>query len=160
MTRVGLFADSHGDCGSIWRLMEQMGYLDAVCFMGDVAPDAAYLRDVLSAMPNEPPLYAVRGNNDPVSVLPDELLIELGGKRVYMTHGHRCAGALGLVYRAQEHGAEIALFGHTHEPVCEEENGVLLVNPGSAGRYCRGGRPRAKLMEIDRGQVRIRDILL
>ena len=42
----------------------------------------------------------------------------------------------------------------------EEENGVLLVNPGSAGRYCRGGRPRAKLMEIDRGQVRIRDILL
>ena len=41
MTRVGLFADSHGDCGSIWRLMEQMGYLDAVCFMGDVASDAA-----------------------------------------------------------------------------------------------------------------------
>ena len=43
MTRIGVFSDSHGDERSLERLLEQMGRLDAACFLGDIASDAAYL---------------------------------------------------------------------------------------------------------------------
>jgi len=158
--RVGVFSDSHGDHDALDALLDQMGYLDAVCFLGDVARDADHLRDRLSAMPNQIPLYAVRGNNDYGSAcaLPWELLIELDGVRVYMTHGHRSAGYMGLAYRAQELEARIAMFGHTHAAFCEEVQGVMLLNPGSAGNYCRGGRARASVLEIQRGRLRVTDV--
>lgn len=162
MMRVGVFSDSHGDTQSLDELLEKMGYVDAVCFLGDVARDAEHLEQRLAAMPNHPPLYAVRGNNDYYStcLLPWDLLVDLDGVTAYLTHGHRAAGALGLVYKALECGARIAMFGHTHTPFCQEQQGVLLLNPGSAGNYCRGGRARASLLEIQRGQCRVTDVLL
>ena len=39
-----------------------------------------------------------------------------------------------LVYAAQEQGASLALFGHTHRPFYEQVGGVTLVNPGTAGK--------------------------
>ena len=102
----------------------------------------------------------VRGNNDYYSAchLPWEQLIELDGVRIYMTHGHRMASEMGLVYKAQELNARVAMFGHTHVPFCEEQQGVMLLNPGSAGNYCRGGRARASILEINRGQLRVSGI--
>ena len=80
MTRVAVFSDSHRDQFSLGRLLDAMGEIDAACFLGDVASDAAYLRLRLAAMAGKPPLYAVRGNNDYASALPDELVCEVGGK--------------------------------------------------------------------------------
>ena len=79
--RVGVFSDSHGDHEALDELLEKMGYLDAVCFLGDVARDADHLRDRLAAMPNRPLLYAVRGNNDYYStcMLPWEMMADLDG---------------------------------------------------------------------------------
>ena len=159
MTRVGVFSDSHGDRDALERLLEKMGHIDAACFLGDVASDAAYLRERLAAMAHEPVLYAVRGNNDLASMLPDDLLIELGGSRIYMEHGHMCPNLMTLAYRAKDRGAEIALFGHTHEPLCEYAYGVLLLNPGSAGNRCRGGRARANVLEIGE-RLRVTDVCL
>ena len=161
MTRIGLFSDSHGDHQALAQLLENMGYIDAACFMGDVARDAEFLRLALAAMPNHPQFFAVRGNNDYITTLPDDLLIELGGKRIWMEHGHRISSIMALAYRAMEHQAEIALFGHTHVPYCEYVNGVLVINPGSAGNYCRGGAARASLLIIDdRGLFRVDDVNL
>ena len=39
-----------------------------------------------------------------------------------------------LVYAAQEQGAGLALFGHTHQPFYEQVGGVTLINPGTAGK--------------------------
>lgn len=135
-----------------------MGCIDAACFLGDVASDAAYLRERLSGMPHEPVLYAVRGNNDLASMLPDDLLIELGGRRIHMEHGHRCPSLLTLAYRAKDRNAQVALFGHTHAPHCEYAYGVLLLNPGSAGSRCRGGRPRACVLDTD--NLHVSDVVL
>lgn len=159
--RVGVFSDSHGDHEALDNLMERMGPLDAVCFLGDVARDAEHLRLRLAALPHQPPLYAVRGNNDMFSTcaLPWEQLVELGGVRIYMTHGHRLSSLMGLAYKAQECGAQIALFGHTHRALCETAQGVLLLNPGSAGNSCRGGRARASVLEIDKGRWSVTDVL-
>ncbi|MCI7702918.1 MAG: metallophosphoesterase [Clostridiales bacterium] len=160
--RVGVFSDSHGDHEALDELLERMGALDAVCFLGDVARDAEHLRERLAAMPNQPVLYAVRGNNDYYSTctLPWDLLIELGGVRIYMTHGHRLVSLMNLAYKAQECGAQVALFGHTHQALCETVQGVLLLNPGSAGNFCRGGRARASVLEINRGCCSVTNYLL
>ena len=160
--RVGVFSDSHGDHEALDELLERMGVLDAACFLGDVARDAEHLRERLEAMPNQPPLYAVRGNNDYYSTctLPWELLIELGGVRIYMTHGHQLVSLMNLAYKAQECGAQVALFGHTHQALCEAARGVLLLIPGSAGNFCRGGRARASVLEINKGRCSVTNILL
>ena len=160
--RVGVFSDSHGDHEALDELLERMGALDAVCFLGDVARDAEHLRERLAAMPNQPVLYAVRGNNDYYSTctLPWDLLIELGGVRIYMTHGHQLVSLMNLAYKAQECGAQVALFGHTHQALCETVQGVLLLNPGSAGNFCRGGRARASVLEINRGCCSVTNYLL
>ena len=160
--RVGVFSDSHGDHEALDELLERMGVLDAACFLGDVARDAEHLRERLEAMPNQPPLYAVRGNNDYYSTctLPWELLIELGGVRIYMTHSHQLVSLMNLAYKAQECGAQVALFGHTHQALCETVQGVLLLNPGSAGNFCRGGRARASVLEINKGRCSVTNILL
>ena len=160
--RVGVFSDSHGDHEALDELLERMGVLDAACFLGDVARDAEHLRERLAAMPNQPVLYAVRGNNDYYSTctLPWDLLIELGGVRIYMTHGHRLVSLMNLAYKAQECGAQVALFGHTHQALCETVQGVLLLNPGSAGNFCRGGRARASVLEINRGCCSVTNYLL
>lgn len=162
MTRVGVFSDSHRDQYSLGRLLDQMGRIDAACFLGDVASDAAYLRLRLAAMENRPPLYAVRGNNDIASALPDELLCEIGGKKLYLTHGHLCASPLSLALRAKERGADAALFGHTHEAMNETVCGVLLLNPGAAGdrMHGRGGSARASLLEIDGENLIVRNFVL
>ena len=68
--RVGIFSDSHGDRNALDALLEKMGHIDAACFLGDIASDAAYLREKLAEMPHQPILYAVRGNNDLASMLP------------------------------------------------------------------------------------------
>ena len=36
----------------------------------------------------------------------------------------------------KEQGAQLGLFGHTHEPLCREYDGMWLLNPGSCKGYC------------------------
>ena len=158
--RVGVFSDSHGDQKAQYDLMEKMGYLDAVCVLGDVFRDAMFLSDLCSGLPQKPAFYGVRGNNDLASMLPDSLIADLGGVRAYLTHGHLCAGPLSLAYRALENECSVALFGHTHIPFYSYEQGVLLVNPGSAGNYCRGGAARASVLEITGEKIRVIDVVL
>ena len=161
MTRVGIFSDSHGDQQALSDLLEKMGHLDAVCFLGDVASDADYLETQTALMPNHPRFYAVRGNNDYyMCTLQESLMAEIGGKRFFMTHGHRFTSLMNLALRAKENGADVALFGHTHRALCEEAYGVLLLNPGSAGNYCRGGAARATVLEMSGESMRAVDVKL
>ena len=84
-------------------------------------------------------------------MLPDQLLIELGGHKIWMEHGHLVPNLMTLAFRAKDHGADIALFGHTHEPLCEYAYGVMLLNPGSAAR--------ASLLLLDKDKIHVEDIL-
>ena len=68
---------------------------------------------------------------------PDRLVVELGPAKLFLTHGHlyNVDWSLDyLVYAAQEVGAKLALFGHTHEAANLEIGGVQLLNPGTAGK--------------------------
>ena len=56
-----------------------------------------------------------------------------------MTHGHLQSvksGDFRLVSQAHEYEAKIALYGHTHSPVCyQTEKGMWVMNPGSCRSY-------------------------
>lgn len=98
------------------------------------------------------PCFAVRGNCDWVSDLPMELLLPLGGKRIFLCHGHGYGvknGLLRLFYRAREQGADYAVFGHTHHSLIAQREGIFLVNPGSIGAFYGKGGPTFALLDTE-----------
>ena len=134
--RIGVMSDSHGDRASLDRLLDAMGKMDALCFLGDIASDGAYLQERLCARGADTAFYAVRGNNDLASPLPDELTLTIAGKRIFLTHGHMQrvkSGLLNLTYAARERSADVALFGHTHMRCCQYELGGCSSIPARRG---------------------------
>jgi uncharacterized protein len=76
----------------------------------------------------------VRGNMDYLNSFPNELTLDFGGIPVYITHGHLFnvkMSFLNLYYRAEELGAKISFFGHSHTAGHFQKNGVVFINPGS-----------------------------
>lgn len=79
----------------------------------------------------------VRGNNDDHPKVANEELVQWAGLNILVTHGHLYQveySLLRLGYRAMEAEADVVLFGHTHYPVCLEQDGIIFCNPGSLKR--------------------------
>ena len=144
-----IFSDSHGNINAMKRALErQIKRPDAVCFLGDGLSDAESLEGNGRIL-----WHCVRGNCD-WGVLgdgyPTDRILELEGHRLLLTHGHFYGvkeGCARLLMHALEIGADIVLYGHTHEPMLctlpagEEAFGIrlpktiYLFNPGSIGRH-------------------------
>ena len=77
----------------------------------------------------------VKGNCDFMGDFEEELLLPLdGGGKLFLTHGHLHGikqSLLQVYYRAEELGADIVCFGHSHIPGSERLRGKLFINPGS-----------------------------
>jgi uncharacterized protein len=100
----------------------------AIVHLGDVTS-----LDVLDALRSFGPLHAVHGNNDDadlVAALPATARVELGGKMFVLLHGH-LGGATAMQAARRVVGGDAILFGHSHRPYCEVEDGRLMFNPGS-----------------------------
>jgi putative phosphoesterase len=77
------------------------------------------------------PVTAVRGNNDHgtwASRLPDSARLDIGGVRLFVIHD-----LAQLDLDPATAGIDVIVSGHSHRPRAERRNGVLYVNPGSAG---------------------------
>jgi putative phosphoesterase len=94
----------------------------------------------------------VKGNNDFDSDAPEEQIVEWEGILFFITHGHKYnvnRSLMNLKYKAEEYEADVVLFGHTHFPLCIEEDGVIFVNPGSL-RQPRGfSVPTFVLLQVE-----------
>ena len=69
-----------------------------------------------------------------------ERLTELGGVRILMMHGHTRhvkSGPMAAMYAARECGADILLFGHTHQPMVDRSGDFWVMNPGCIGPSVR-----------------------
>ncbi|HCF56835.1 MAG TPA: metallophosphoesterase [Myxococcales bacterium] len=129
--KIGLVSDTHGrfDPG----LRPLFDGCDLVLHAGDVVG-----REILALLASVAPVTAVRGNNDLGdygSGLPGEAVLQLEGLRTLVIH------QLGipqrpspLARRAMERARpDLVVFGHSHRPTIEVANGILFINPGSAG---------------------------
>ena len=126
--KVCVCADSHGKPGDIQRILD-IERSRALLFLGDGERD---LDDV--TIPEGVLFEGVCGNGDPVTMLQKRRLIRLEELKVLMTHGHdyHVKNTLSMLeYDARRFGAQVVLFGHTHQQFAEERSGALFLNPGS-----------------------------
>lgn len=144
--RILIVSDTHGRHGKFDIALEKEAPLDAVFHLGDFQGEEDYFEIV-----SECPVYMVAGNNDVYSDLPFEREVSLGGKTIYMAHGHGQQvydGTRQIVEEGSRYGADIVMFGHTHIPYLEEEEGILVLNPGSL-TYPRQGNHKASYILMD-----------
>ncbi len=148
MLRFLIFSDSHG-------LREPMRELyrrypnDGIIHLGDHLADAQWMLQRTDGHP----VYRVKGNCDFGAEGAEDLLLELGGVRVLMMHGHRFgvkSGYGGALAEAKRCGADVLLFGHTHIPFMEERDGILMMNPGSL----RNPQREYGIIEIEEGKAK------
>ena len=152
--KVLIVSDTHGREQNLAEALEQTGPIDQLIHLGDVEGGAEHIRELAG----DAPAAIIAGNNDFFCDLPNERIFTLGGHRIFMTHGHGYfvhSGTLYLKREARKKGADIVMFGHTHKPYMEEDNELLVMNPGSLSLPRQEGhRPTYIVMEIaDDGQI-------
>ena len=130
--RILVLSDVHGHTGALRQALDDQPTARTVIFLGDG------LRDVENTAADYPDrtFYCVPGNCDFGADAPKVRLEILGGRRFFFTHGHLHGVKYGMYtfeLAAREQKADIALFGHTHEPYQEYADGVYYLNPGSLG---------------------------
>ena len=122
--RVGVLSDTHGLLRDpVPALFEGC---EALIHAGDVGQER-----VLEQLRRVCRVVAVRGNVDRgywTKDLPATACVELGGCLVYILHD---VGRLDLDPRAA--GVCVVVYGHSHQAAVETRDGVLYLNPGSAG---------------------------
>ena len=152
--KVLIVSDTHGREQNLAEALEQTGPIDQLIHLGDVEGGAEHNRELAG----DAPAAIIAGNNDFFCDLPNERIFTIGGHRIFMTHGHGYfvhSGTLYLKREARKKGADIVMFGHTHKPYMEEDNELLVLNPGSLSLPRQEGhRPTYIVMEIaDDGQI-------
>ena len=146
--KILVLSDSHGNVDHMDKAV--LDTSPAMIFhLGDCWHDAEILHDHFP----EIPLVQVPGNCDYRPEEPNEILLDMEGKRILLCHGHTygvkssllCAG-----YAAEEKGLDLFLFGHTHRPLVDKRGKTLFLNPGSIGD---AAHPFYAVVTIDRGQL-------
>lgn len=122
--KIGVISDTHGLLRP--EALTTLRGCEHILHAGDVGKPA-----ILEALASVAPVTAIRGNIDrsgPCAQLPATEAIELGGHLLYLVHARE---DLDLHPRAA--GVSAVIFGHSHKPLIETLDGVLYLNPGSAG---------------------------
>ena len=154
MARIGLISDTHGLLRP--EALAALHGCDHIVHGGDIGDPA-----ILDALATLAPVTAVRGNNDTApwaADLPDTARLDCDGIRLFVLHDRKT-----LACDPAADGIDVVVSGHSHRPAIETRDGVLYVNPGSAGpRRFRlpvtlacldvaGGRAHARLVALQPG---------
>jgi putative phosphoesterase len=130
-TKIACVADTHSAPHA--RTVELLRAIkpDAIVHAGDIGE-----LDVLDALKEIAPVYAVRGNIDTrAAALPDVLVLEIGELRVLVVHiavaGPRLRADAAKLARQER--ASLVVCGHSHVPFVGSERGITVFNPGSIG---------------------------
>ncbi|CAE6697903.1 MULTISPECIES: metallophosphoesterase family protein [Paraburkholderia] len=124
VTRIGLISDTHNLVRP--EALQYLAGCDAIIHAGDICNQA-----VLDALAQIAPVTAVRGNNDiddPVASLPTHVKLTVQQVTILVVHDIADVGD-----DPRSEGIDVVVTGHSHKPAISERDGVLYVNPGSAG---------------------------
>lgn len=147
--KVLIVSDTHRKHENLEKVLEIEKNLDLFIHLGDIEGNEDYIEQIAGC-----PVEFVSGNNDFFSDLPREKEISIGKYRVLLTHGHYYYVSLGIETIMEEGKArnvDIVMFGHTHRPVLEIEEEIVVLNPGSIS-YPRQEGKKATYMIMEIGQ--------
>lgn len=156
--KILLLSDTHGNVAGMEKAVEAFGKnADIIVHCGDgTRGEAQWLRENIS----HAEVVCVRGNCDFMGGLNDVEFIDVYDKHIMITHGHLFGvkyGLENLSYKAEEEGAQLAFFGHTHICADERLGNVRMINPGSLGHF----EPTCAVVEIDeKGNVLVNHVRL
>ena len=134
--RILVASDTHRHTADFLLKLKDEKKPDMLIFLGDFAEDGEKIKERLQV-----PAYIIAGNGDWSTYYPKEQMINVLGKKILLTHGHKynVKNDLNrLYYHALESGAQVVLFGHTHIPMRRMDEHLIMMNPGSPS-LPRGG---------------------
>jgi len=136
LMKVIVVSDTHGRIDDFISKINSMEKPQLIIHLGDYVEDGEKIKSITKVG-----TIIVKGNGDYFNkTYKDDEVIYIGGKRFFITHGHKYGvkyGLNNLLYRGEEVGADIILFGHTHAPLIVKDSNIMIMNPGSAS-YPRG----------------------
>jgi putative phosphoesterase len=148
---IGIISDTHGHLPL--PVSNAFKNTDLIIHAGDIGEP-----EIIAALEKIAPTRAVRGNMDMgpwARQLPPNETITVGRIKIYVIHDF-----YHLDINANTDRYHVVIFGHTHQPQVEKQQGVLYVNPGSAVHPRYGYPPSAALLEIEDDAVKARLIEL
>lgn len=151
--KILVISDTHGDTNKAEEAIKKNREVDMIIHLGD------YFRDAqkLSSMFPDIPIEYIYGNSDfMIENVPAEKLLEVCGKKIFITHGHRYSVKWDynrLFKKAEELHADMVLFGHTHIPEIVRNGDYCILNPGSASDPRDDSDESYAIVEIENDQV-------
>ena len=134
MKTIVVLSDTHGNKKAIGKIADIILESDYVFHLGDFYNDFI---DYAYALKGK--AFQVYGNCDYISgEAGAEIITEIEGGKILATHGHLYGVKQSrekLFERAEEVGATLVFYGHTHVAEIYEKNGITLVNPGCLYEY-------------------------
>ncbi len=120
--RIGVISDTHGLLRP--EAVDALCRSDLIVHAGDIGDP-----DILKRLERIAPLKAIRGNIDKWATdMPDTEFFEVDGRYVHVLHDIKT-----LDLDPPAAGLDVVICGHSHRPDSYTEDGVLYLNPGSAG---------------------------
>jgi len=153
MITIGVISDTHGLLRT--EAVEKLRRSDYIIHAGDIGNAT-----ILHKLSELAPVTAVRGNVDRAKwarKIPDTNVLDVAGISIYVLHDLQQ-----LDLKPESAGFAAVVSGHSHVPKQETKNGVLYLNPGSAGprRFrlpitvgriiLQAAELRAEIMELSR----------
>ncbi len=156
--RIGVLADTHLSGEPVPDyVIAALGQVDLILHAGDILEMA--IIEQLSRVADTMAVWGNMDHPDVTGILPARRFIEVGEFKIGLTHGQ--GGPSGIVERVASEFRDVdcIIFGHTHNALVQELNGVLFFNPGSPTDRKFTKRNTLGILEItDRIVPRIIDI--
>lgn len=149
--RIGVLSDTHGLLRP--EALKALEGCERIIHAGDIGKP-----EVLDRLRELAPLDVIRGNVDSgdwAMAVPEHLDLQVGGLRIQVIHDVK---AMEIDPVAEQ--VDVVIAGHSHQPKIEEVNGVLYLNPGSAGRRRFTLPISLALLDIEDGQPRAQLVTL
>lgn len=157
--KIAVVSDTHGSIDKVLNVLKNIKNLELIIHLGDYVDDSRKIQEEIKL-----DVICVRGNCDYRDTdIELEKIIEICGKKIFMTHGHNYDvknGVSKLFYRGKELNADIILFGHSHMSTKVEHEGILILNPGSPQEPRNGSKGSIGLVEITEKEIKSDIIIL
>ena len=154
--KILVFSDSHGESALMNDIIKKMhDEIELVLFLGDCVRD---FEDFCYIYPTKQ-FIPVLGNCDFNDSVPTDRVVNVDGKKIFMSHGHRYGVKSGhekIIQEAKKHSADICLYGHSHIANNIVADGVYLMNPGSMSEPRGSEYPSYGIIEITGGNIDIK----